>query len=415
VRTQGTKTVTKTMTKTKTKTLGSSQHRFVRWLAAPPALALWLGACATPPKPTALVAYEDLKKDPTIEDTRKRFPDLVGASDQQGDRAVKEWQSNNLEDSTKAALLAEIKLRTALARNAQEQAKSRLSQLQGDQAKADEMLASVDKDLIAATEQVKLMEKNVAAEADKKRLTEQMASEQKRGEEERQKLSMQLATEEKRAAAQLALRTADTVEAGKYAPGEYNTASSMLAKADEEIKQGNLAAAQASLEVAKSRADRATEISKPSYEQAAQATQNKARDEALARDAAALPGVSVRIERRGELQRLVIAVQDLFVRNQTTLGPGKEAALDPVARLISKYPSYPVQVVGHTDNRGKTGELIALSQARAQSVFSSLVSKGVAATRLMVSGQGPNEPIADNRSPPGRAKNSRIEIIFLYH
>ena len=33
----------------------------------------------------------------------------------------------------------------------------------------------------------------------------------------------------------------------------------------------------------------------------------------------------------------------------------------------------------------------------------------------MVSGQGPNEPIADNRSPPGRAKNSRIEIIFLYH
>ena len=89
--------------------------------------------------------------------------------------------------------------------------------------------------------------------------------------------------------------------------------------------------------------------------------------------------------------------------------------LEPVAGLISKYPSYPVQVVGHTDNRGKPGELVALSQARAQSVFSSLVAKGVAATRLMVSGQGPNEPIADNRSTPGRAKNNRIEIIFLYH
>jgi outer membrane protein OmpA-like peptidoglycan-associated protein len=385
-----------------------SLRRSVRWLAVPPAIALWLGGCATPPKPTALVSYEDLKRDPTLEDTRKRFPDMVGSSDQYGDRATREWQSNNIEDSTKAALLAEIKLRTALSRNAQEQAKARLAAITAEQMKADETLASIDKDLTSATEQVKLME-------DKKRLSEQLVSDRTRAEDERQKLSAQLATEEKRAAAQLAVRTADTVEAGKYAPAEYNAASSMLAKADAEIKQGNWAAAQASLDVAKARAERATELSKPSYEQAAQATQNKARDEALARDASALPGVAVRIERRGELQRLVIAVQDLFTRNQTTLQPGKDESLEQVARLISKYPSYPVQVVGHTDNRGKPGELIALSQARAQSVFSALVAKGVAATRLMVSGQGPNEPIADNRSTPGRAKNSRIEIIFLYH
>lgn len=386
----------------------ASWSRSVRWLAAPPAIALWLGACATPPKPTALVSYEDLKRDPTLEETRKRFPDLVGTSDQYGDRATNAWQSNNIEDSTKAALLAEIKLKTALSRNAQEQAKARLATLTAEQTKSDEILASIDKDLTSATEQVKLME-------DKKRLSEQLVSDRTKAEDERQKLSAQLATEEKRAAAQLALRTADTVEAGKYAPSEYNAASSMMAKADAEIKTGNWAAAQASLDVSKARAERATELSKPSYEQASQATQNKARDEALARDASALPGVAVRIERRGELQRLVIAVQDLFARNQTTLQPGKEDSLEPVARLVSKYPSYPVQVVGHTDNRGKPGELIALSQARAQSVFSSLVAKGVAATRLMVSGQGPNEPIADNRSTPGRAKNNRIEIIFLYH
>lgn len=393
----------------------SVSARFVRCLAAPPALALWLGACSTPPKPTALVSYEDLKRDPGIEDARRRFPDLVGSSDQYGDRATKEWESNNLEDSTRAALLAEIKLKTALARNSQEQSKARLQTVTADQAKADETLASVEKDLAAVTEQVKLMEKNVQSEADKKRLQEQLATDQKRASDEHEKMAQQLVTEEKRAAAQLALRTADTVEAGKYAPAEYGAASSMLAKADAEIKQGNWQAAQASLDVAKGRAERAAEISKPSYEQAAQATQNKARDEALARDAAALPGVTVRIERRGELQRLVIAIQDLFARSQTTLQAGRDDSLEPVARLISKYPSYPVQVVGHTDNRGKPGELIALSQARAQSVFSSLVSKGVEARRLMVSGQGPNEPIADNKSGPGRAKNSRVEIIFLYH
>jgi outer membrane protein OmpA-like peptidoglycan-associated protein len=266
----------------------------------------------------------------------------------------------------------------------------------------------VDKDLAAITEQVRLLDSN-------KKLSEQLATDQQRATAEREKLSAQLATEEKRAAAQLALRTADTVDANKYDPADYGAATSMLAKADAELKQGNWSAAQASLDVAKSRADHATEVSKPSYEQASQAQQNRARDEALKRDATSLPGVTVRPEQKGELQRLIIAVQDLFTRNQTALAPGKDGALDPIAQLVNKYPSYPVQIVGHTDNRGKVGELIALSQARAQAVFSSLVAKGVDAKRLMVSGQGPNEPVADNRSAAGRAKNSRVEIIFLYH
>jgi outer membrane protein OmpA-like peptidoglycan-associated protein len=376
---------------------------------------LWLAACATPPKPTALLAYEALQKDPNIEETRKHFPDIVASAEQYGKKADEEWQSNNIDDSTRAAAMAEIKMKTALARYEQENAKARLQTLASEQAKADEALASVEKDLAGMNEQLKLIQKTTEAEADKKKLSEQIAAEHAKAEDEKQKLSQQLATEQKRAAAQLALRTAETVDASKYAAAEYGAATSMLAKADVEIKQGNWGAAQASLEVARSKAERATEVAKPAYEQAAAATQNKARDEALARDASALPGVSVRLERRGELQRLVIAIQDLFAKSQTTLAPGKDQALDGVSRLLTKYPSYPVQVVGHTDNRGKVGELIALSQARAQSVFSSLVAKGIEARRLMVSGQGPNEPIADNKAPAGRAKNARIEIIFLYH
>jgi outer membrane protein OmpA-like peptidoglycan-associated protein len=70
--------------------------------------------------------------------------------------------------------------------------------------------------------------------------------------------------------------------------------------------------------------------------------------------------------------------------------------------------------VGYTDNRGKTGELLALSLARAQSVFSALVLRGVEAKRMVVSGQGGAEPVSDNRTVAGRAQNNRIEIVFLY-
>ena len=387
--------------------------RFIRLHLPFVFIAAWASACglvgcATPPKPPALSAYEALQRDRNLEETRRRFPDLVASAEQFGQRADKEWQSNNLEDSTKLALMAEIKLRTALARNDQSRAKTRLQALAAEQLTAAETLADVQKDVMSVTEQLRLMQQ---ADEEKKKLTQQIAAEQ----DERQKLSQQLATEQKRAAAQLALRTADTVEANRYAPVDYSAATNLLAKADAEIKQGAWGLAQTSLETARIRAEKAIEISKPLYEQAAQATQNKVRDEALAREAAALPGVTVRLERRGELQRLVIAVSNLFVKTQTTVSPAKEAVLEPIARLIVKYPTYPVQVVGHTDNRGKTGELVALSQARAQSVFSSLVSKGVEARRMMVSGQGPNEPIADNKIAAGRAKNSRVEIIFLYH
>jgi flagellar motor protein MotB len=56
-----------------------------------------------------------------------------------------------------------------------------------------------------------------------------------------------------------------------------------------------------------------------------------------------------------------------------------------------------------------------LSNARAQAIYEALVAKGVDAKRLMVSGQGPNEPLVSNRTAADRARNNRVEIVFLYH
>jgi outer membrane protein OmpA-like peptidoglycan-associated protein len=376
-------------------------------------------ACATPPRPRELDAYDAIRKDPNLAAATKRSPDLVTSSDKLGQKANEEWQSNDLEESRRDALMAQIKLKTALSLTEQDRLKSKIEKLSSDQAAAEEELASVSKDLASETEKLTLLQKYLearkTADADKQRLSAQMTSEQQKAEAEQQRLSQQLATEQKIAAAQLALHTAETVDATKYASAEYRAASDMIVKAQAELKESAFAPAQASAEVAKKNADRAAEISKPLYEQAEQASQNKMRDDALSRDASGIAGVSVRLDRRGDLQRLVLAIPDLFVKKQTTLAPGHDGVLDGLAQLVKKYPTYPVQVIGHTDNRGKSGELVALSAARAQAVYSALISRGVEANRLMPSGVGGDEPLENNHSAAGRAKNNRIEIVFLYH
>jgi outer membrane protein OmpA-like peptidoglycan-associated protein len=381
-------------------------------------LALAFG-CATPPRPRELDTYDALKRSPNLPEATKRAPDLVMSSDKLGAKATDEWQSNDLEESRRDALMAGIKLKTALSLAEQDRLKAKIEKLSGQQAAAEEELASVSKDLASETEKVTLLQKYLdarkTADVDQQRLSAQMSSDQQKAQAEQQRLSSQLATEQKIAAAQLALHTAETVDADKYANGEYRAATDMIGKAQAELKEGAFAPAQASAEVAKNNADRAVELSKPRYEQAEQASQNKMRDDALSRDASGIAGVSVRLDRRGELQRLVLAIPDLFPKKKTEMASGHDAVLDGLAALVNKYPTYPVQVIGHTDNKGKSGELVAISAARAQAVYAALVTRGVEARRLMPSGMGSDEPLEDNRSAAGRAKNNRIEIVFLYH
>ena len=373
-------------------------------------------ACATPPKPRELDAYEAVKRSPGIAEAAKRSPDLVTSSDRLAVKAHEEWQSNDLEEARRDALMAQIKLKTALAILDQDQMKARVQALSGQQADAEEEYANLAKDLAAVTEHLELLQKlgeaRKAADADKQRLSQQMTTEQQKAQAETQKLTLQLATEQKLAAAQLALRTADTVEANRYARPEYSAAADMLAKAQVEVKEGDLAGAQASAEVAKKNAEKAAELAKPEYEKAEQNTQNRTRDEALQRDATAISGVAVRIERIGDSQRLVVSVQDLFTKKETGLGNGHDGLLDSLATLINKYPTYPIYVLGRTDTRGKPGELLALSQARAQSVSTALAARGVDPRRMTVSADA---PVVDPKAPSSRGKSNRVEIVFLYH
>jgi outer membrane protein OmpA-like peptidoglycan-associated protein len=390
--------------------------------ALPLSALLVLGvACATPPKPRELEALDNLRaaNQTKLPEVAKRSPDLIAEADRRGNAAHDEWQSNDLDESRNNALMAQVKLKTAIALYDQDQLKSQIQTLSGQEAQAEEEFASLSKDLASEQEKVALLQKYVdarkAADADKQRMSQQMSTDQQKAKAEQDKLSQQLSAEQKIAAAQMALRMADTVEALQYARDQYNAAGDLLAKSEAALKQNDYAGAEAAAVAAKKSADDAAVTAKPLYEKAEESSQNKERNEALVRDAPTIPGVKVRIDPRGDLQRLVIVVPEMFTKRDPNIAPGHETVLDGVANLLKKYPSYPVQVVGYTDNRGKATELIAISAARAQAVYSALAERGVETKRLMVSGLGGEDPFVDNRSSAGRAKNNRVEIVFLYH
>ncbi|MEK6806108.1 MAG: OmpA family protein [Pseudomonadota bacterium] len=88
-------------------------------------------------------------------------------------------------------------------------------------------------------------------------------------------------------------------------------------------------------------------------------------------------------------------------------------ALNSVADSLKAHPSLIVEVGGHTDSTGGAPFNIKLSQKRANAVRDHLISQGVAAARLTAEGYGLTQPVADNKTDEGRARNRRVEFKIL--
>jgi len=99
-----------------------------------------------------------------------------------------------------------------------------------------------------------------------------------------------------------------------------------------------------------------------------------------------------------------------FDFNKATLRPDSDPTLEKVLALLKSRPDLKLEVQGHTDNVGSDDYNLKLSDARAASVVAWLVSKGIDADRLTAHGYGMRQPIADNGSDDGRAKNRRVEL-----
>jgi len=101
-----------------------------------------------------------------------------------------------------------------------------------------------------------------------------------------------------------------------------------------------------------------------------------------------------------------------FASGRYDIQPRLMPILDQFAQGLNQQPSMEVRIVGHTDNTGSDAINNPLSVNRAQSARDYLVGRGVAASRISIDGRGSREPIADNSSEAGRARNRRIDIFL---
>ncbi|GAA4518437.1 hypothetical protein GCM10023173_20300 [Sphingobacterium thermophilum] len=102
----------------------------------------------------------------------------------------------------------------------------------------------------------------------------------------------------------------------------------------------------------------------------------------------------------------------LFPTNSSYLTQEAKAELDKLIKILKK-DNKKIRVDGHTDSTGEEKYNIWLSEKRAASVKKYLEDGGVSASRITTKGYGPNKPIADNKTPEGRQKNRRVEVVIL--
>jgi outer membrane protein OmpA-like peptidoglycan-associated protein len=103
----------------------------------------------------------------------------------------------------------------------------------------------------------------------------------------------------------------------------------------------------------------------------------------------------------------------LFDTGKSILKPEARQTLHEAAERVKKFTDAPVAIAGHTDNVGSDASNQLLSEQRANAVLQYFTSQeSIPATRLTAKGYGESQPVADNATEQGRARNRRVEIVI---
>lgn len=146
-------------------------------------------------------------------------------------------------------------------------------------------------------------------------------------------------------------------------------------------------------------------------DQGAKVAAAREKEAALARQEAELvAGAKLPPSRRDARGDVFTLAGDAFASGQAQLTAGATASIKALG-ICGCMPGGAVQVLGHTDSQGEEAANQALSERRAQQVRATLVAAGLARGRVQAEGVGEGQPVADNTTAAGRAKNRRVEIV----
>ena len=127
----------------------------------------------------------------------------------------------------------------------------------------------------------------------------------------------------------------------------------------------------------------------------------------------ATQGTGVDVTRTADNQLKLNVPSDIsFDTGRADIKPELRTVLDAFAGGLNNDPTTRVRIVGHTDNTGSDAVNDPLSLARARAVGTYLADRGIASSRIETQGRGEHEPIADNSTEAGRARNRRVEILL---
>ncbi|WP_330441937.1 OmpA family protein [Flavobacterium sp. C4GT6] len=123
----------------------------------------------------------------------------------------------------------------------------------------------------------------------------------------------------------------------------------------------------------------------------------------------ALPGADV--ERVGEGIKITLGENSVnFDLNKSSLTSTAKGNLDKLVPVFNEYPDTDIEIFGYTDSSGSDEYNLKLSEQRAASVKTYLVSKGISGARINTVGRGEADPIASNDTKEGMSKNRRVEF-----
>lgn len=103
----------------------------------------------------------------------------------------------------------------------------------------------------------------------------------------------------------------------------------------------------------------------------------------------------------------------LFPSNSSFLTEKAKSELTKLATVLKQEKTKKIRVDGYTDATGTEEYNVWLSDKRAASVKKYLEEAGVSGSRISTKGFGPSNPVGNNKTPEGRQKNRRVEVLIL--